>query len=153
MTPLFNNRGLKFEVLDGEWVRSNLSKDLGFSQEDRDTNIRRIGFVCNLLTRNGIIAIASAISPYRSIRQENRNLIQHYVEVYVKCPLEECERRDVKGMYTKARAGEIKHFTGVDDPYESPAYPEVVCDTMKRTPEENAKHIVNKLIELGYLNS
>ncbi len=153
LAPLLRKRNIKFEALDGDVVRTNLSKGLGFSQEDRDINIRRIGFVCNLLTRNGIMAIGAAISPYRSIRQENRDLIQHFVEVYVKCPVEECERRDVKGMYAKARAGLITQFTGVDDPYEPPEHPEIICDTMKETPGESANHIIDRLIELEYLTA
>jgi adenylyl-sulfate kinase len=149
--PLLAARGSKVEVLDGDVVRTNLSKGLGFSKDDRDTNIRRIGFVCHLLTRNGVIAIAAAISPYKNIREENRALIKDFVEVYVKVTLETCIKRDVKGLYKKALAGEIKEFTGVSDPYEPPDQPEVICDTEKETPNESALKIVRKLEELGYL--
>jgi len=118
-------RGLKVEVLDGDVVRTNLSKGLGFSKEDRDTNIKRIGFVCKLLSRNGVVAIAAAISPYRVIRDYNRQEIGDFIEVYCKCPLELCIERDVKGLYKKALAGEITNYTGVSDPYEEPLNPEV----------------------------
>lgn len=151
LVPLLKRHGSKVEVLDGDVVRTNLSKGLGFSKEDRDTNIRRIGFVCHLLSRNGVIAIAAAISPYRNIRDENRALIKDFVEVYVKVSLETCIQRDVKGLYKKALAGEIKEFTGVSDPYEPPENPEVVCETEKETPLESAQKIVRKLEELGYL--
>ncbi|MBD3267646.1 adenylyl-sulfate kinase [bacterium] len=147
----FNQRGLKYEVLDGDVVRTNLSKGLGFSKEDRDINIRRIGFVCNLLTRNGVGAIAAAISPYKAVRNENRQLIGDFVEVYVKCPLEVCEERDVKGLYKKARAGEIKEFTGVSDPYEAPDNPEVVCETDKETVEDSTEKILQFLREKEYI--
>lgn len=143
--------GRKVEILDGDVVRTNLSKGLGFSKEDRDTNIKRIGFVCHLLTRNGVVAIASAISPYREVRDYNRSLIGNFVEVYAKCSLEECARRDVKGLYKKAMAGEIKGFTGVDDPYEEPLHGEVTCETDKESPEQSADRVMNKLEELGYL--
>ena len=151
LAPMLRERGCKVEVLDGDVVRTNLSKGLGFSKEDRDTNIRRIGFVCHLLTRNGVFAIAAAISPYKAVREENRHLIKNFVEVYVKASLEECIRRDVKGLYKKALAGEIKAFTGVSDPYEPPDHPEVICDTEKETPQESAEKIIQKLEELGYL--
>lgn len=147
----FHQWGLRCELLDGDVVRTNLSKGLGFSKEDRDTNIKRIGFVAHLLTRNGVIAITAAISPYQEIRDYNRRLIGNFVEVYARCPLEECEKRDVKGLFKKARAGEVKGFTGVDDPYEEPAQPEVICDTDKQTPEESAEKVIKKLEELGYL--
>ncbi len=149
----FREQGLNCELLDGDVVRTNLSKGLGFSREDRDTNIKRIGFVAHLLTRNDVIAIASAISPYREVRDDNRRLIGNFVEVYVKCSVEECERRDVKGLFKKARAGEITGFTGVDDPYEEPLNPEVVCETEKETAEESAEKVIRKLEELGYLKS
>lgn len=144
-------RGFKVEVLDGDVVRENLSKGLGFSKEDRDTNIRRIGFVCELLTRNDVVAIAAAISPYREIRDENRARIGRFVEVYCKCPVEILAGRDVKGLYKKALNGEIKNFTGVDDPYEEPRNPEVVIETDKETPEESAAKVIAKLEELGYV--
>lgn len=147
----FRQAGLKVELLDGDVVRTNLSKGLGFSKEDRDANIKRIGFVCHLLTRNDVIAIAAAISPYREVRDYNRRLIGNFVEVYVRCSIDECEKRDVKGLFKKARAGEITGFTGVDDPYEEPLHPEVVCDTEKETPEQSADRVIRKLAELGYL--
>jgi adenylylsulfate kinase len=144
-------RGIKVEVLDGDVVRTNLSKGLGFSKEDRDTNILRIGWVCHLLTRNEVVAIAAAISPYRDIRDKNRSLIGNFIEVFVDTPLEECERRDTKGLYKKARAGILKGFTGIDDPYEPPLNPEVSLDTIKMSPEECADAILDKAVELGFL--
>ena len=146
-----SRRGHKVEVLDGDVVRTNLSKGLGFSKEDRDTNIRRIGFVCNLLTRNEVIAIAAAISPYRDVRDEVRRDIGAFVEVYVKCPIDVLAERDVKGLYKRALAGEIKHFTGIDDPYEAPLAPEVIVETDKETPDESAARILAKLAELQYI--
>ena len=147
-------RGYKVEVLDGDVVRENLSKGLGFSKEDRDTNIRRIGFVCELLTRNDVVAIAAAISPYREIRDENRARVGgRFVEVYAKCPLEVLAERDVKGLYKKAMRGEIKNFTGVDDPYEAPENPEVVLESDKETPAQSAAKVIEKLVELKYIPS
>lgn len=145
-------RSHKVEVLDGDVVRTNLSKGLGYSKADRDTNIRRIGFVCHLLSRNGVVAIAAAISPYREIRDENRKLIGDFVEVYVDCPLEECIKRDVKGLYKKALAGEIKEFTGISDPYEEPLNPEVIIETHKEQPLESVHKILAKLAEMGYIS-
>jgi adenylyl-sulfate kinase len=142
-------RGHKVEVLDGDVIRTNLSKGLGFSKEDRDTNIRRIGFVCNLLTRNDVVAIAAAISPYREVRDELRRDIGSFVEVYVKCPIEVLAERDVKGLYKKALAGEIKNFTGVDDPYESPLAAEVIVETDTETPEESTARIIARLEEMS----
>ena len=153
LVPMLKARGKKVEVLDGDVVRTNLSKGLGFSKEDRDTNIRRIGFVCNLLTRNGVVAIAAAISPYKAVRQEVREMIGDFVEVYVKASLETCIQRDVKGLYKKALAGEIKQFTGVSDPYEPPENPEVICDTERETPQESAAKIVAYLEEAGYVGT
>jgi adenylyl-sulfate kinase len=144
-------RGLKVEVLDGDAVRTNLSKGLGYSKEDRDTNIRRIGFVCHLLTRNDVATIAAAISPYQEIRDENRRLIGRFVEVYCKCDLDTLTRRDPKGLYEKALRGEIAHFTGVSDPYEPPDNPEVVCDTGREDVETSAGKIVRTLEEMGYI--
>jgi adenylylsulfate kinase len=141
-------RGSKLEVLDGDIVRQNLSKGLGFSKEDRDTNIRRVAFVASLLARNGVPVITAAISPYREIRDEARAKMDGYfVEAYVKASVEECERRDVKGLYAKARAGEIKEFTGVSDPYEAPENPELVIETESQTPEESAQQILDYLEE------
>lgn len=151
LVPMLKRYTHKVEVLDGDVVRTNLSKGLGFSKEDRDTNIRRIGFVCHLLSRNEVMVISAAISPYKSVREENRALIKDFVEVYVKASLETCIARDVKGLYQKAMAGEIKTFTGVSDPYEPPANPEVICDTEKETPQASAGKIVRKLEALGYL--
>ncbi len=148
---VLRDQGLKVESLDGDVVRTNLSKGLGFSKEDRDTNIKRIGFVCKLLTRNGVIAIASAISPYREVRDFNRREIGNFVEVFVTCPLDVCIQRDVKGLYQKALAGEIKNYTGVSDPYEEPLNPEVIVETSRESIEESAAKVLNKLVELGYL--
>src|ERR687898_678879 len=139
-------RGARLEILDGDVVRENLSKGLGFSKEDRDTNIRRIAFVADLLSRNGVPVITAAISPYREIRDESRELMgDRFIEVFVKASVEECERRDVKGLYAKARAGEIKEFTGVSDPYEPPENPEVVLETEEESPEESAAKIIEYL--------
>jgi adenylylsulfate kinase len=136
-------RGSKLEVLDGDIVRENLSKGLGFSKEDRDTNIRRIAFVADLLSRNGVPVITAAISPYRDIRDEARTKMDgRFIEIYTKAPLEVCEERDVKGLYAKARAGEIKEFTGVSDPYEPPKDPELLIETDKQSPEESAQQII-----------
>lgn len=142
-------RGMKVEVLDGDVVRENLSKGLGFSKEDRDTNIRRIGWVCEILSRNGVVAIAAAISPYREIRDEIRGKIENFVEVYAECPIPVLAERDVKGLYKKALAGEIKNFTGVSDPYEAPLNPEVTYHSDKETVQESAQKILTKLEEMG----
>ncbi len=143
--------GYGLEVLDGDIVRTNLTKGLGFSRADRDENIRRIGFVSHLLTRNGVIVLVSAISPYREIRAEVRDRIQDFVEVYVDAPLQVCEDRDVKGLYKRARAGEIKQFTGIDDPYEPPLSPEVHCHTDQESVEESVVKVLAKLESLGYI--
>ena len=141
------------EVLDGDIVRTNLSKGLGFSREDRDTNVLRIGFVANLLSRNGVAVIVSAISPYKGVRdQVRRDVGEDFIEVFVDCPVEVCARRDVKGLYEKAYAGEIGQFTGVSDPYEPPTAPEVVLKTDEEKPEESARKVIDKLEELGYLD-
>ena len=147
------NHDYPLEVLDGDIVRTNLTKGLGFSKEDRDENIRRIGFVSHLLTRNGVIVIVSAISPYRQMREEVREKIGDFVEVFVNAPLAVCEGRDVKGLYKKARAGEIKSFTGIDDPYEPPLHPEVECRTDLEALEESVAKVWTKLEELGYLSN
>ena len=144
--------GKRVEVLDGDIVRENLSKGLGFSKEDRDINIRRIGFVCKLLTRNGIVAISAAISPYREVRQEIRKEIGSFVEVYVKCSIEELSRRDVKGLYKKALAGEIDQFTGISDPYEEPLNPDITVHSDKETVQQSVEKIMNKLYELKHLS-
>jgi adenylyl-sulfate kinase len=143
-------RGQDVEVLDGDVVRQHLCKGLGFSKEDRDENIRRIGFVCGLLTRHGAAAIAAAISPYRAIRDEVRGSIGNFIEVYVKASVETCIQRDVKGLYKKALAGEIKGFTGVDDPYEPPLKPELTIETEMESPQESVARILRGLEELGY---
>jgi adenylylsulfate kinase len=144
--------GNKVEVLDGDIVRTNLSKGLGFSREDRDTNILRIGFVAELLTRNGVGVIVSAISPFKEAREEvRRNIGEDFIEVYVDAPLEVCAERDVKGLYKKALAGEIGQFTGVSDPYEPPAAPELHIKTDEEEPRESARRVIAKLDELGYL--
>lgn len=144
--------GAKVEVLDGDVVRTHLSKGLGFGKEDRDENIRRIGFVCQLLSRNGVIAIAAAISPYRAVREEVRRLIGNFVEVYVECPIEVLAERDVKGLYKKALAGEIPQFTGVSDPYEPPLAPEVTVNSARETPAESAERIWATLESLGLVS-
>ena len=144
-------RGRNVELLDGDIVRTNLSRGLTFSKEDRDINIRRIGFVSHLLTRNGAIVICAAISPYKSLRREMRELIGDFVEVYAKASVDECARRDVKGLYKKAFAGEIKEFTGVSDPYEEPENADVICDTENETVEESTQKVIKKLEEMGYL--
>ncbi|MCH8284580.1 MAG: adenylyl-sulfate kinase [Chloroflexi bacterium] len=149
---LLKDREHKVELLDGDVVRTNLSKGLGFSKEDRDTNIRRIGFVCELLTRNGVVAIAAAISPYREIRDEVRAKVGNFVEVFCSCPIDVLTERDVKGLYAKALKGEIKNFTGVSDTYEEPLTPEVVVETDKETIEESLGKIVNRLEAFGYLD-
>jgi adenylyl-sulfate kinase len=146
-------RGLKTEILDGDVVRQNLSKGLGFSKEDRDTNIRRIGFVAELLTRNGVVAICCPISPYRAIRDEIRAKIGAFVEVHIHATVEEiAANRDPKGLYAKALAGEITGFTGVDDPYEAPERPELMVDTMVETPEESLANVLRTLAALGYID-
>ena len=144
-------RGMKVEVLDGDIVRQNLSKGLGFSKEDRDINIRRIGFVCSLLTRNDVVAIGAAISPYKAIRDENRKLIGRFVEVYCKCDLETLKQRDPKGLYQKAINGEIENFTGVSDPYEPPDNPEVVVDTANENIDTCVGRIIATLEQLTYI--
>lgn len=146
----FKARGLNTEILDGDEVRKNLSKGLGFSKEDRDTNILRIGFVANLLTRNGVATICCPISPYKETRDACREQIGEFVEVYVHATVEElAQNRDPKGLYKKALAGEITGFTGVDDPYEVPENPELVLDTMIESPEESLQNMLTKLKELG----
>ena len=147
----FKEKELKIEILDGDVVRTHLSKGLGFSKEDRDANIRRIGYVASLLSRNGVITITAAISPYKEIRDEVREMHENFVEVYVKCPLEVVEKRDVKGLYKKARTGEIKQFTGISDPYEEPLNPEIIVETNKENPEESANRILDWLRKKGFI--
>ena len=143
--------GVKLEVLDGDIVRTNLTKGLGFSKEDRDENVRRIGFVSHLLTRNGVIVLVSAISPYRDVREQVRQRVGDFIEVYANASVEVCESRDVKGLYKRARSGEIKNFTGISDPYEEPLNPEVNCDTENETLDESVNKVMAKLEELGYI--
>ena len=143
--------GRNVEILDGDIVRTHLSKGLGFSREDRDTNIKRIAFVCGLLTRNGVVCISAAISPYREAREWARQEIGNFVEVYVNCPIDVCRERDVKGLYKLVDEGKITGFTGVDDPYEEPEHPELVLETDKETIEESLGRIFARLEELGYL--
>lgn len=148
----FQARGMKTEILDGDVVRQNLSKGLGFSKEDRDTNILRIGFVAELLTRNGVATICCPISPYKQTRDQVRAQIRDFVEVYVHATIDELsQNRDPKGLYKKALAGEITGFTGVDDPYEVPEHPELVLDTMVETPEDSLRRTLARLRDLGYL--
>ena len=143
--------GVRVEILDGDEVRLNLSKGLGFSREDRDTNIRRIGYVAKLLTRNGVAVIPAAISPFRAVRDEVRRDIGAFVEVHVKASLDECVRRDTKGLYKKALAGEIPQFTGVSDPYEEPERPELVVETEHEDLGTSTERVLARLVELGYL--
>jgi adenylyl-sulfate kinase len=154
--PELERRGLVVEYLDGDTVRTNLSKGLGFSKEDRDTNIERIGWVASRLTRQGGAVIAAAISPYEETRRKARAMVEEwgaFVEVHVDASVEECARRDVKGLYEKAFRGEIKGFTGVDDPYEAPSDPELVLDTEAHDQEESAQLVVAKLEQLGLVPS
>jgi adenylyl-sulfate kinase len=150
--PELDKRGLVVEYLDGDSVRQHLSKGLGFSKEDRDTNIERIGWVASRLTRQGGAVIAAAISPYRETRQKAREMVEQFgtfVEVFVATSLDECIERDTNGLYAKALAGEIKGFTGIDDPYEAPESAEIVVETEGKTPEESAQVVIAKLEELG----
>jgi adenylyl-sulfate kinase len=147
----FRRHGAPAERLDGDEVRKHLSRGLGFSREDRDENIRRIGYVARLLSRNGVIAIVAAISPYRAVRLELRESIENFVEVHVDCPLDVLIARDAKGLYQKALRGEIDHFTGISDPYEQPLDPELVIDTSIESPEESAIRVWSKLRDLGLI--
>src|SRR5271166_4626396 len=153
VAPKLRAYGRKVEILDGDVVRTNLSKGLGFSREDRDTNIARIAFVAHLLARNGVTVITAAISPFRVTRDSARSLIGDFVEVHVAPPLQACIERDVKGLYKKAIAGEIQQFTGISDPYEEPLSPEIKIDTSRGSVEEGAARVLAKLRELGYLES
>lgn len=144
--------GCKVEVLDGDIVRMNLSKGLGFSKEDRDINVRRIGFVGGMLSRNGVIALTAAISPYRATRESIRDQTVNFIEVFVDCPVEVCAERDVKGLYEKAYKGEIANFTGVSDPYEAPVDPEIVLKTHEESIEESVDKVMTYLVENGYIS-
>jgi adenylyl-sulfate kinase len=151
VADLLRSDGLPVEVLDGDEVRRNLSQGLGFSRADRDTNIRRIGYVAGLLTRHGVVVLVAAISPYRAVRDEVRVDIGRFVEVFVRASLDECARRDVKGLYAKARSGELPAFTGVSDPYEEPLSPDVVIDTERESVDGAAARLVAELRALGHL--
>jgi adenylylsulfate kinase len=156
VAPELERRGLLVDTLDGDVVRTHLSRGLGFSKEDRDTNIERIGWVASRLARAGATVVVSAISPYEATRRRARALVEEhapFVEVHVAASLEECERRDVKGLYAKARSGELPEFTGVSDPYEEPADPELRLDTESLAPEESARRVLAKLEELGLLHA
>lgn len=152
VAEILRAHNLKVERLDGDVVRKSLCRDLGFSKKDRDENIRRVAFVAKLLTRNGVAVLTSFISPYREIRDEARREIGEFIEVYVKCPLEVCMSRDVKGMYQKAIRGEIKEFTGISDPYEEPVNPELVLETDRETLDESARKVLDYLKKSGYLD-
>jgi sulfate adenylyltransferase len=155
LTELLLEHGRQVTLLDGDVVRTHLSKGLGFSKEDRDTNIRRIGFVASELVRHGGVAICAAVSPYRATRQDVRHMVgaDRFIEVFVDTPLEECERRDTKGIYAQARRGEIAHFTGIDDPYEVPVDPEITIDTVSQSAEENARRILRHCVEQGFIRN
>jgi adenylyl-sulfate kinase len=152
VADILRGRGLRAERLDGDIVRQDLTRDLGFSKQDRDENIRRVTFVAKLLSRNGVAVLLSFISPYRAMRDRARDQIGDFVEVYTKCSLEECMRRDTRGMYKKAIAGEIKEFTGISDPYEEPLKAELVLETDKETLDESVGRVLARLQELGYLD-
>jgi sulfate adenylyltransferase len=153
LTVLLLEHSRQVTVLDGDVVRTHLSQGLGFSKADRDINIRRIGFVAAEIVRHGGVVICAAVSPYRATRQDVRTLVgtEHFVEVFMDTPLAVCEARDTKGMYAKARRGEIKEFTGIDDPYEAPGHPEIRLETVTQTPEENARVILQYLIQRGFV--
>lgn len=151
VAEILRNDGHRVERLDGDIVRKGLTSDLGFSKEDRDENIKRVTFVAKLLTRNDVVVLATFVSPYRERRAKTREEIGDFVEVYTRCPVEVCMERDVKGMYEKALSGEIRNFTGVDDPYEEPEDPELILDTDKDDIEECARKVIVKLRELEYI--
>jgi len=151
VAAVLKEAGYRVERLDGDIVRQSLTRDLGFSRKDRDENIRRVTFVSKLLTRNGVFVLTSFISPYRDIRAESRAEIGSFLEVYTKCALDVCIQRDIKGMYKKAIAGQIKEFTGISDPYEEPENPEILLETDKETIEESSRKVLRALKERGYL--
>ena len=151
LAEVLKERGLRVERLDGDIVRQSLTRDLGFSRKDRDENIRRVTFVAKLLSRNGVAVLTSFISPYREIRDESRREIENFLEVYVKCPVDVCMKRDVKGMYKKALRGEIKEFTGVSDPYEEPLHPEILIESDRESLEESVNRVLRGVEKLGYL--
>ena len=152
VVELLRARGVPVELLDGDEVRTHLSKGLTFSREDRDTNVRRIAWVAGLLSRHGVGAVTAAISPYADVRAEAREMGTNFVEVFVDAPLEECRTRDVKGLYARADRGEIPNFTGISDPYEPPAEPEVHLHTDQETPQESAQHVVDYLEQRGLIS-
>lgn len=151
VVEILKQKGYKVEHLDGDIVRKNLTSDLGFSKDDRDENLKRVSFVAKLLTRNNIAVFATFVSPYRDRRKKIRNEIDDFIEIYVKCPVEVCKKRDVKGMYKKALKGEIKDFTGVQDPYEEPKKPDLIIYSDKETVDESVNKVIKKLEELGYI--
>jgi len=151
VAEILKKKGYKVERLDGDTVRKGLTSDLGFSKKDRDENIKRVTFVAKLLTRNDVIVLATFVSPYRERRRLSREEIGSFIEVYTRCSMEECMKRDVKGMYKKALAGEIKDFTGVNDPYEEPENPELILDTDKESVEDSARKVIDKIQSFGYL--
>jgi len=153
VADVLRERGYRVERLDGDIVRKGLTSDLGFSKEDRDENIKRVTFVAKLLTRNGVAVLATFVSPYRERRRKTREEIGEFVEVYTRCPVEVCIERDIKGMYRKALAGEIKNFTGIDDPYEEPENPDLILDTDKESIEESVQRVLDRLEELGYVSA
>jgi adenylylsulfate kinase len=150
VAEILRDKNYKVEQLDGDIVRKSLTSDLGFSKEDRNENIKRVTFVAKLLTRNDVIVLATFVSPYIERRQKTREEIGNFIEVYVKASVEACMERDVKGMYKKALAGEIKNFTGIDDPYEVPTNPELIVDTEKETIEESVQKVLKIMRKLGY---
>jgi len=152
VATILKQRGYRVERLDGDIVRNHLTSDLGFSKKDRDENIKRVTFVAKLLTRNGVAVLATFVSPYRKRRQQTRDEIGNFVEVYVRCPVEVCMKRDVKGMYKKALIGEITEFTGVSDPYEEPLHPELIIDTDKETIDESVEKALSTLKKLKYID-
>ncbi len=151
LAAILKERGYYVERLDGDIVRQDLTRDLGFSKEDRDENIRRVTFVTKLLARNGVFVLTSFISPYREMRDRARQQVENFMEIYVNTSLETCMQRDVKGMYKKAMAGQIKEFTGVSDPYEAPLNPELILVTDHESLEESAGKVLARMKELGYL--
>jgi adenylylsulfate kinase len=153
VADVLRDGGYRVERLDGDIVRKGLTSDLGFSKEDRDENIKRVTFVAKLLTRNGVAVLATFVSPYSERRRKTREEIGEFVEVYTRCPVEVCIERDIKGMYRKALAGEIKNFTGIDDPYEEPEDPELILDTDKESIEESVQRVLDRLEELGYVSA
>jgi adenylylsulfate kinase len=152
VADVLRERGYRVERLDGDIVRKDLTSDLGFSKEDRDENIKRVTFVSKLLSRNGVAVLATFVSPYRERRRKTREEIGNFVEVFVRCPVDVCIERDVKGMYKKALAGEITGFTGVDDPYEEPENPEVILHTDRETLEESVQKVLSRLQKIGYIS-